>query len=92
MNFFVTLIIDMINITQEKWVKDGESMKGLQTLFQVGIHRSAENSSKLIEGYWMRLLLMPCTLLRIKKFQNTIQKLLRFLVKTVIDQNGHKPK
>ena len=35
---------------QEKRVKDGESMKGLQTLFQVGIHRPAENSSKLIEG------------------------------------------
>lgn len=35
---------------QEKRVRDGESMEGLQTLFQVGIHRPAENLSKLIEG------------------------------------------
>ena len=34
---------------QEKRVRDGESMKGLQTLFQVGIHRPAENSA-IIEG------------------------------------------
>ena len=35
---------------EEKRLRDGESMKGLQTLFQVGIHRPVENPSKLIDG------------------------------------------
>ena len=34
---------------EEKRLRDGESMKGLQTLFQVGIHRSVENPSNLMD-------------------------------------------
>ena len=62
-------------------------MKGLQTLFQVGIHRPAENSSKLIEGVLDEIIVDAMDIVENKEVSEYNSE-----VVTISSQNGHKPK